>query len=1071
MSDGMKRREFLKVLGVSGAGVAAAGCSTSHVDKLVPYTIPPEDVVPGVATWYTSTCRECPAGCGIHVETHEARVTKVEGNPDHPVNRGRTCARGQASVQGLYHPDRFKGPFLIEEGVGGAPRNVSWSIAEQELAREIQRAGRGGVVFLTGRYGGTMDRLADEFVARVGGRRVVYAPLEDTPRDLSFADADYLVSFGADFLETYGSTVDYSNQFAAMHAYRPNGVRGKFVWVGPHRPLTGLSADQWVRPRPGTELLVAQAMSGAVPAAQASQQTGVPQQVLEQLAREWGQARRKVAMGPGYALRGANHQALSAAIDGLNGRGATAAPADMRPVVQLVQEMNAGRVRMILIDASNPAFTLPGGLKFAEALRKVPVRVSFSSFPDETAAIANWILPQSHFLESWDDYSPRAGVFELVQPAMRPVFNTKQVGDVLLAVMNRIGGGSGASTTAAALPQQIGAQEQTGAQPGAAPAAGAPQPAGAAPTPAPAAPAAAAASGQPETYYEYLVRAWAGRASGSAWRDALKAGGVFSGAAAAPAPAVAAPAAAVAGATAQPAAPVPAAPVPATAQPAGAGGAGVLAFQGQGDFHLVVYPSYRFYDGRTANRPWLLELPDPVTKVPWDGWVEVHPTAAGRLNIEQGDVLEVSSQFGKVSLPAYVWPGVREDTVAVQMGLGHEEFGRWTKGRGQNPMKLLGGAVDPTTGSFAHYGQKVALRATGEGSGPRFQGLYENGVRLQYDRRVAQAIGIQQVQQLDAKGPGFIPGAEATIEELKGNGGFKPVEMHTDPAGGYPPPGTEYGEYFEGDTRWGMVIDLARCIGCGACSVACSAENNIPVVGPSEMKRGRELSWLRIERYFGVSRHEEEAMQEAATDDVRFLPMLCQHCGQAPCEPVCPVYAAYHTPDGLNGQVYNRCVGTRYCANNCPWKVRVFNWFTYEFAEPLNWQLNPDVTVREKGVMEKCTFCVQRIHEGERRAGIEQRPLRDGEVVPACAQACPTEVFTFGNFTDRASAVSRAATTNRGYRVLGELNTQPAIVYLKKVTLHTPANGGHDALPAAEMGGTEHMQQGEPKTLPAGGSH
>jgi molybdopterin-containing oxidoreductase family iron-sulfur binding subunit len=208
-----------------------------------------------------------------------------------------------------------------------------------------------------------------------------------------------------------------------------------------------------------------------------------------------------------------------------------------------------------------------------------------------------------------------------------------------------------------------------------------------------------------------------------------------------------------------------------------------------------------------------------------------------------------------------------------------------------------------------------------------------------------------------------------------------------------------------------------------------------------------------------VGRENEEAYTDEATDDVRFLPMPCQHCNNAPCEPVCPVYAAYHTPDGLNGQVYNRCVGTRYCANNCPYKVRVFNWFTYEFSEPLNWQLNPDVTVREKGVMEKCTFCVQRIHEGERQAAVEQRHVRDGEVVPACVQVCPTEVFVFGNIRDPQSAVARAATTNRGYRALQELNTQPAVVYLKKVTLHEPKNSAHGAPAAAEAGGTEHTPQ------------
>ncbi|MBA4160042.1 MAG: 4Fe-4S dicluster domain-containing protein, partial [Gemmatimonadetes bacterium] len=242
--------------------------------------------------------------------------------------------------------------------------------------------------------------------------------------------------------------------------------------------------------------------------------------------------------------------------------------------------------------------------------------------------------------------------------------------------------------------------------------------------------------------------------------------------------------------------------------------------------------------------------------------------------------------------------------------------------------------------------------------------------------------------------------------------------------------------------------------------VACNAENNIPVVGPDEMRKGRELHWLRIERYFGTGRDAREAYEPNATDDVRFLPMLCQHCGNAPCEPVCPVYAAYHTPDGLNAQIYNRCVGTRYCNNNCPWKVRVFNWFTYEFAAPLNWQLNPDVTVREKGVMEKCTFCVQRIHEVQRTAARGERTVQDGEIAPACVQTCPTEVFVFGNIKDPNSAVARAATSHRSYRSLEELNTQPAIVYLQKVTLHEPDQGAGHGRPAeaqpAQPAGAAH---------------
>ena len=1029
MSEGMKRRDFLKVMGASGATVAAAGCGTTEAERLIPYVVPAEEILPGVPTWYTSTCRECPAGCGIHVETHSGRATKVEGNPDHPINRGNTCARGQASVQGLYHPDRIQGPGVVEPGIA-APRNVTWSAAERLLADSIQRArqaGRaGGVVFLTGSYGGTMDRLVDAFVGAIGGRRVVYEPLERGPRDLNFADADYLVSFGADFLETWGSPVDYAWQFAQMRDHRV-GTRGKFVWVGPHRPLTGLNADQWIAPKPGTEAVIAQVLAGDVAPAAAAQQTGVDAGVLERLATEFRAARKKVVLGPGAAVTGRNAAALQATIDRLNGGagGTTAASGRLDQVIRLVEEMRAGQVEVLLMDAPNPAYTLPGALKFAEAARRVPTRVSFSTFPDETSRLATLLLPDHHFLEQWNDYAPRPGVFELVQPTMRPVFNTKQVGDVVLSVARLLGTDVG---------------------------------------------------GGAATYYDYLRTAWAGRAGGGAWRDAVKRGGVFPtakygtgaagflplvqpGASGTVLPATGAAAqvqggeATAAAPTTQPAsapqaggaaaAPAPAAPAPA---PAAAGPLQPITFEGpegEGAFHLVVYPSYRFYDGRTANRPWLLELPDPVTKVSWHSWVELHPRAAQRLGVEQGEILEVQSAYGALRAPAYVWPGVREDTVAVQMGLGHESFGRYNEGVGANPNRLLGPAVDPLSGGLAPYGQRVKVTSTGEHTKP-YKGMYEYGVRVQHDREVAQAVSLVELAQAEQKGPGKIPGEGEEITTLRGYGGFAPRTQSTDPAA-YPPPETHYGEYLEGETRWAMAIDLSRCIGCSACVVACNAENNIPVVGPSELARGRELHWLRIERYFGVTRDESEAYQDNATDDTRFLPMLCQHCGNAPCEPVCPVYAAYHTPDGLNGQVYNRCVGTRYCANNCPWKVRVFNWFTYEFAEPLNWQLNPDVALREKGVMEKCTFCVQRIREAERDAATENRLARDGEVIPACVQTCPTEVFVFGNIADPKSAVAQASRSNRSYRTLEVLNTQPAIVYLKKVTLAEPARTGHEA--------------------------
>jgi molybdopterin-containing oxidoreductase family iron-sulfur binding subunit len=619
---------------------------------------------------------------------------------------------------------------------------------------------------------------------------------------------------------------------------------------------------------------------------------------------------------------------------------------------------------------------------------------------------------------------------------MRPVFNTKQTGDVLLSVA-----------------QYLGITTLTPGNNGA-------------------------------TYHDYLRNTWGG---GDAWRDALRRGGNYPALGATTAAAISgqAPPAATPQAEAPAAAPVPAPPAPtapalvAPVPGAPGGGAAIAQFAGAADarFHLVVYPSYRFFDGRTANRPWLLELPDPVTKVSWDSWVEIHPATAEELGVRQGEFLEIRSPHATLRIPAYVYPGVRRDVVAIQQGLGHTAFGRYTENRGVNPNLLLGPSLD-ATGAMAPYSLRVSVRGTGD----RSSKLYEQGSRVQLEREIAQAVSLTNLRAYDAQGPGTIPGQNAHVETLRGHGGFQPVERPTDPAA-YPPAGTEYGQYVEGKTRWAMVIDTDRCIGCSACVTACYAENNIPVVGPDQVRKGREMSWLRIERYFGVSREREEALQDDATSDVRFLPMLCQQCGNAPCEPVCPVYAAYHTPDGLNGQVYNRCVGTRYCANNCPYKVRYFNWFTYQFAAPLHWQLNPDVTVREKGVMEKCTFCVQRINEGQRNAALEGRPLNDGEVTPACVQTCPTEVFVFGNIADPNSAVARAARSNRSYRVLEAQNTQPGVVYLQKVTLREPKKGHHADEMYGKRGeaGREHGgaagtgstgSQLEPHRAPAGaGSH
>ncbi|MBI4512843.1 MAG: 4Fe-4S dicluster domain-containing protein, partial [Gemmatimonadetes bacterium] len=444
------------------------------------------------------------------------------------------------------------------------------------------------------------------------------------------------------------------------------------------------------------------------------------------------------------------------------------------------------------------------------------------------------------------------------------------------------------------------------------------------------------------------------------------------------------------------------------------------AFDGEreGSFTLVAYPHPYLYDGRGANRPWLQELPDPMTRVAWNAWAEIHPEAARHLGIRTGDVVRIESPAGSIELPAYVYRGVRADTVAIPIGQGHTNFGRYATNRSATPLALLPAARDEVSGARAWLVTKVRVGRTGARRPlPILQGADED-----FGREIAEIICVADAREAEDHARRDVEQHPEALAE---------AAEDADPKSPY---------------RWGMAIDLSSCIGCNACVVACSLENNVPTVGEEQCLKRREMSWIRIDRYF-------EGGENGAFQTVH-LPMLCQHCGNAPCEPVCPVFATYHNPEGLNVQVYNRCVGTRYCSNNCPYKVRRFNWFEVEpeFPFPLNLLLNPDVTVRDKGVMEKCTFCVQRINAAKNQARADGRFVRDGEIVPACAQTCPTEAIVFGNLRDPNSKVSQLARGGRRYHVLEELNTRPAITYLKEVT-HNEAVAKASATHARHGGG------------------
>ncbi len=443
------------------------------------------------------------------------------------------------------------------------------------------------------------------------------------------------------------------------------------------------------------------------------------------------------------------------------------------------------------------------------------------------------------------------------------------------------------------------------------------------------------------------------------------------------------------------------------------------AFEGNGDFVLAAYPHSLLHDGRGANKPWLLENADPVTKITWHSWAEISPETARKLNVRDGEILKLTTSHGTLELPAYIYLGLHPDVVAIPLGLGHTAYGGVCPGPRRErprPARRSARAIScPISRPESRW-----RRPDATGSSPAVA-----GVPRQLGRGIAEAMPLAAAQKgltlkeayLEEGHPEHEVNSEREVEALKG---WSEAQHKA----------TEYGNYTGEHPQWGMSIDLSRCTGCQACVTACYAENNIPTVGESEVLRGREMTWMRIERYW------EGGEEPGEPVSARFVPMLCQHCANAPCEPVCPVYAAYHTPDGLNGQVYNRCVGTRYCANNCPYKVRYFNWYKYNemaWPEPLHLQLNPDVTVRARGVMEKCTFCIQRIRGAQNQARLEDRPVLDGEFTTACAQACPSDAIVFGDAHDPKSRVTAAKQDARGYHVLEEINVRPAVTYLAKV--------------------------------------
>ena len=1016
------RRDFLKFLGFSVGAATLAACE-APVIKSIPYVNKPEEITPGVANWYASTYYDGEDFASVLVKTREGRPIHITGNSRFGINRdprvgkGAVNARVNSSVLSLYDSERLPGPMQVAEGQF---TQQSWSDADKAIMDGLSKASAAGqrIVLLTStvispsiraaidafraKYGvgsGTVDHVQYDAVSYAGiasANQKSFGTWAFPSYDLT--KADVVVGIGADFLSNWGSTNEntwqYANRRKPEHATASLPMSRHWQFEA-RMSMTGANADRRVAARPSQLTSVVIGLhdaiadkTGGVRAGQAqlddATTTAVAQCAKELLA----------AKGKSVVMCGINDEHVQILVNSINtmlaNYGNTIDIANASPffrgndaaMAQLVKDMNAGSIGALLIHGVNPAYTLPNAEEFKAGLQKTAFSVNFSSHADETATLCKWITPDHHWLESWGDHAPKAGVFALTQPTIRPLFDTRQWGHSLL----KWSGSEGDWRT--------------------------------------------------------FVQTVAGQTMPGSWDQGLH-DGVYNAAAASPG-----------GATAF------------TADVRSAATRASEAVGSPGEWEIELYTSEALGSGVHANNPWLQELPDPITKATWDNYICISPEDLGALTGKSfkelyigqehpAQVLKVTVNGITMELPAVLSPGQAPKTIAVALGYGRgangERVGRaaclrnadgsaqpvgqnaypWTSLRNNTVRyEAFDASVEPTGGTYA-----IALTQT------QMTGVDRGSIVKE------TSFTVWALDKPETYNP---PHTLAVHEDVNNDGKINALDRV--PATSLdlwaPHPIEEVGH------RWGMSIDLNSCIGCGACITACNSENNISVVGKDEVRRSREMHWLRIDRYYSSDTDKEteglswpkklaEMERPSASPSVLFIPMMCQHCNHAPCETVCPVVATTHSEEGLNMMTYNRCIGTRYCANNCPYKVRRFNWFNYvteDFGQ-VNpaWDelgrmvLNPDVVVRSRGVMEKCTMCVQRIQEGKLEAKKQSRPVRDGDIETACSAACGFGAITFGDLNDEGSMARTGRENPRGYQMLEEVGTQPNVNYLVKV--------------------------------------
>jgi molybdopterin-containing oxidoreductase family iron-sulfur binding subunit len=950
---GLSRRNFFQLAAAGAALAATTACEPKGKGTIVPYTKKPVEVVPGVANYYASAFQEGRRVYPVLVKTREGRPIHLAGNDEHPGVKGKTSPRAMADLLRLYDPDRLRQPMAKGRPLAGPDAAAKL----RDGVKGAVAAGK-GVLLLTGALASPTRRAVVQELKKAypglehlawepaeGDAQIQAAlasfgqPVEIRPR---LEEAQVVLSLGCDFLN--GDDPEATRAFAARRRLMEPGGEMNRLWVleGP-MTLTGGNADERVPVRPSRLAAVAFALAKdlngkhgiTLPAGAdlSGVSGGVPSGVSmnaalwDKLLHDLKAAGRHAAVLCGPHMPAEAQQAAHLLNAMLGSTAVEVRPSETLATAKDVEAaLASGRFGALIAWGANPAFALPKPGAWKDAAAKASFVAWIGLLEDETAATAHLSLPESHWLECWNDFEA-GGTLCLQQPAIGPLYGTPQGEEILLHL----------------------------------------------------------ARGSETDYVAFLKERWGREVHGGGlvpfarfFEAALHDGFVASKPTAAPA----FKGASVAGAV-----------------------TAAKAVAGEG-FELALLPGTQVHDGRYANNGWLQECPDPVNKLTWTNALSLAPADAGKLGLKDGDIARVEAGGRSLELPVVLQPGQAHGVASVALGYGRET-GSNAKGHGANAFALAD--AEPARANL-RTGVKVA--ATGARvTLPRTQGHHR------------------------------MEGRDLVRSWVLGDFAHNAEHKHVHDLS------TLYPEVQYPEHKWGMVIDLSACVGCSGCVVACQSENNIPVVGPEQVAKGREMHWIRVDRYY-----EDDAANPENVHAVH-QPMLCQHCDHAPCENVCPVNATNHSPDGLNQMAYNRCVGTRYCANNCPYKVRRFNFLEYtaDKVEPESLVYNPEVTVRPRGVMEKCTFCVQRIQDTKVRAKGEGRAIRDGEVAPACAVACPAEAIVFGDMNDKNSQVYKLSQASRGYKVLEELGARPAVTYL--ADLRNPAaepakgqgHGGHHA--------------------------